>query len=390
MLRIILILLIFSDAASGRAHAAELECGGAEEGTVQVDGLLDDWQGVTGLTRQGESAKDAAFTVRCNYDETTLYVSVDVQDERVIRRGKKDKGAEDRLALTIGKERLDVRPGSADGVAAKTTWNGKAVKGLEVADGLQTHGWAVEAAIPLARVRGWAKGVPALALAVEVSDADLLTEKKHQEVVSVSDAKLVFDAASAVYRQFLKDMKIKAADIRLDIMADMDGTPGAERVIVAGRIVGVLSDSYVYMRLPPAKAKDVLSVQIIDLAGDGKHAVVGHWVEAGNGGSREVIAVWNLLRDGSFPMIWGHEVAKVQGANKLTNTWSLEPRKHKKNKKKIVPGHDIIVRVGEAIGWTADTWTEDPAQDVKPILLPWAGQQIEHWHFRGDESYGGE
>ncbi len=375
----------------GAQADAEVECGLAAKGVVQVDGLLDDWQGVKGLAREGADARDAGFTFRCNYDDDTLYLSVDVQDERVIRRKRGDRAAEDTVAITIGKDRLIVLPAYADaGAAAKVTWDGGAISrksGIAVADSLQKAGFSIEASIPLARLASFGKDVPSLPLVVEFKDADQLHDKGFEETVSTGAARLTFAESGALYRQFLDDLKLEPKDIQVDTMANMDGEPGDERVLVAGYIVGVLSDRYYYMRIP-AKPKDVLEVKVIDLAGEGKSAIVARYVEHGDDGtSREILAVWNLLRDGSFPQVWIHEVAKRDGKNHITNTWELAP---KKKGKKVLRGKDIVVKVGEAVGWTAETWNEAPADDMNPILLPWGDKKIEHWHFRGDESYGGE
>jgi hypothetical protein len=392
--QIAVILTLFWSASAYANADAEVECGLAQKGTVQVDGLLDDWQGVNGLERHGDDARDAGFTFRCNYDDDTLYVSLDVHDERVIRRKRGDRGAEDTVAITIGKDKLIVLPAYADsGAVAKYSWNGGAISrksGIAVADSLQKVGFSVEASIPFARLRSYGKDVPTLPLAVEFDDADQLHDTKFDEKITTGDARLTFAEGEQLYHQFLDDLKLKPKDVQIDMMANMDGEPGDERVLIAGYIVGVLSDQYYYMKIP-AKPKDILAVKVVDLAGEGKFAIVAHYIEYGDGGSREVVAVWNLLRDHSFPIVWAHEVAKKQGKNKITNSWELAPKMVGKGKRqKKVPGQDIIVKVGDAVGWTSDTWNESPAEDMNPILLPWGDKKIEHWHFRGDESYGGE
>jgi hypothetical protein len=388
MTRMSLILLVFDTFAGSTAWAEDVECQLAEEGVVQVDGLLDDWQGVAGLSQTGvDGERDATVTFRCNYDQDTLYFSVDVRDDLIVR----GKGAEDRISVIVGPDRLDASPAYAEKKArSKSTWNGKAAKGLEVADSLQQGGWAVEAAVPLKRLRGWTKGAATLALRVDFADADLQSMKKHEEVVTTGASRIVFSEALAVYREFLRDMKLKPKDITIDMMVDMDGEPGPERVLVAGRTVGVLADQYYYMKLPPAKPKDLIDVKVVDLAGAKKHAIVAQWMEHGKVGSREVVGVFVLLRDGSFPMIWAHEITKVHGANKITNTWSLEPRTKKAKGKKKIEGQDIVVKVGDATGWTEENWQPETVEGMYPILLPWGEKQVEHWHFRGDEAYGGE
>lgn len=404
MRRITLIFLAIV-AFEGPAIAAEIDCGLTQTDVIVVDGMLDDWQGVKGVKRSGaagSSSRDAVLVVRCNYDAETLYLAIDVTDERVIRRDKREKLAEDKVVVTFGDRSLEVYPAdAASRQAQKASWSdGAAPKGLAIADSLQERGWSVELGLPLGRVPGWGRGVPGLEFSVEHHDADLLTEREHQEVVSTGDGLLVFEEAAALYQQFLTEHKLKPSDIVLDTMANMDAAPGAERVLVGGRVIGVLGAEYSYLKLPIAKAKDLLSVKVIDLAGEGKSCILAHYVERGNGGLREVLAVWNVMADGSFARTWAHEIAKQLGQSRLTNTFSLEAKqpaapagkkkKKPKKPKKPLPGFDIVVRVGDVTGFTAETWNELPAEDMVPILLPWGPKQQETWHFQGDESFGGE
>jgi hypothetical protein len=381
-------------AGPGVARAAEVVCVLVEKDVVNVDGLLDEWTWTKGTRFAGANARDAAMTVRCAYDDDGLYLSVDVVDDQLVRRKKGDKGAEDQVVVSFGgKAVLDLAPGDPDGgVAARL----KVPKGVAAADSLQPKGWSVEVALPRARVPGWGKSVTALAAGVEWRDADMFSEKQAQEVVGTPPGStLVLEEGASLYKQYLDDMHIKPKDIWMDQMANMDGEPGDERVIGAGRTIGILSDRYSYMTLPVPK-KDVLSVKLVDLAGEGQVAIVAHYVERGNGGSREVVAVWMLQPDGSFARPFAHEVAKESPAGRMTNVWSMEPRtppkgKGKKGAKKAPAGGkglDIVITVGEVRGFTAETWNESPATDMAPILLPWAEPKRERWRFQGSESFG--
>ena len=373
------------------AQAAEIVCGLAAQDLVVVDGMLDDWQGVTAERFAAGAFNDAGLAVRCNYDAQAVYLAVDVSDNQLIRRGKGDRGAEDMLVLAFGATRLELLPADGENrLPMKARWsNGKPVKGLEIADSLQPKGWSFELAIPKARLPGFAKGVTQVAFHLELHDADLFSERAAQDVISSGDGgKLVLEEGAQLYKQALADLRIKPKDIWLDQLANMDGAPGKERVIVAGRTVVIMGEAYSYMQLPVVK-KDVLALKLVDLAGEGKTSIVVHYVERGNGGAREIVAVWNVLSDGSFGRPFAAEVAKESAVGRMTCKWALEPKQTRKGKKLVKgKGQDIVVRVGDVRGFSQETWNEYPAEDMAPILLPWGEVKEQRWHFRGDESYG--
>jgi hypothetical protein len=375
----------------GRAEAHELECGLTEPGVITVDGLLSDWQGVSGLRRADANPQDASFVVRCNHDAEAVYLSVEVTDDLLIRTSR--PAGDDRLVFGFGPERLEVYPTHRDaGQALKVKWQRPAsTKGILVADSLLPRGWSVEAAFPLGRVPGWHKGLTAFPFSLELGDADLRVDSKVQTTLSTGGGLIVFAEGGALYQQFLKEHRIRPADVKVDTLANMDGEPGQERVVVGGKVIGILGEEYVYFVLPVVSGKDVLEVKILDLAGEGKSSALVRYVERGGGGSREVLSVWNLLPDGSIARTFAHELGKELGPARITGTYSLVARSvGKGKKKKAAPGHDIVVTCGSAVGFSAQNWNELPAEDMQPILLPWMDKKQSTWHFRGDEAFGGE
>jgi hypothetical protein len=376
---------------AAHAHASEIVCGLAEKDLIVVDGLLDDWKGVEPARFGASSWSDAGLIVRCNYDADAVYLAIDVSDNQLVRRKAGDRAAEDMLVLAFGSARLELLPADGENrVPMKARWaDGKPTRGLQIADSLQPKGWSFEVAIPKARLPGFAKGVTQVPFELELHDADLFSERTAQDVVtSGAGGALVLEEGAQLYKQMLEELHIKPKDIWKDQMANMDGAPGMERVIVAGRIVAVLGESYSYMQLPVPK-KDILALRLVDLAGEGKTAIVVHYVERGNGGSREVLAVWNVMSDGSFNRPFAAEVAKESPGGRMSCKWSIEPKQTKKGRKVIKgKGQDIVVRVGDVRGFEQNSWNELPAEDMAPILLPWGEVKERRWHFRGDESYG--
>lgn len=380
----------------GVADAADIECGLSQVGVVTVDGLLDDWSGVQGMNLSGGSPGDAAATLRCNYDEQALYLAVSVTDERLIRT-KKAGSAEDHLSINFGGARLEIWPADTDkNIKASVRWStGESAKHVTVVDSLQKDGWSVELAIPRDRLPGGGKNAVLIRFELEMHDADLAVDKKAQAVLTTgAGGVLAFEEAASMFRAFLEQNKLKRSELRLDTFANMDGEPGLERVVAGGKVIAVIGSEYSYIELPVQSPKDILEVRVVDLAGQGKASVIGRYVERGGNGSREVLAVWNLRNDNSFARTFAHEMAKQLGKNRLTNTWALvAPGKGKarkpKSKGSAQAGYQLVIKVGEVVGFTEESWQEMPASDMIPILVPWGEAHAEVWHFRDDEFSGG-
>ena len=62
------------------AAAADAVCVKVAAGSVQLDGLLDDWGGHEDI-RTGPDPRDASFSLRCAYDDHTLYLAVSQSGE---------------------------------------------------------------------------------------------------------------------------------------------------------------------------------------------------------------------------------------------------------------------------------------------------------------------
>jgi hypothetical protein len=379
-------LLIFSILLGFRPDAAaapsELTCTLVAGGLIQIDGLLDDWQGMRELTKAGPDPRSAALALRCAYDQQNLYLVANITDDRLVRTRARTKD-EDHLVFAFGALRLEVYPAAAEaGAKLYAGWIGKGGPKVAVADSLQKRGWSVELALPLAKIPGFTAHAPGVTVAVELYDADVITAHRIDNVVSTGDVLLAFEEAAAGLKQLLDQLGLHRGDITLDTVAEMDGEAGPERVIAAGKYVGVIGEGYLYLELPVASAKDVLGVEVRDLGGAGKSSLIVRTVERGNGGAREVLSIWNL-HGGAIQRTFAHEIAKQVGNARMTNRWELVPRGKGKR------GLDLLITPGDVTGFSEATWRETPAQDMAPILLPWGPKKQELWHFERDEVSGG-
>jgi hypothetical protein len=369
---------------STSAAAADIPCGPVEKGVIHVDGLLDDWNDVSGIDIGGRD-RDFSFTVKCNYDEKTLYLAIDVRDD-YFARTRESKAGEDHLEIAFvdqGKvEKLVVYP--ADDAAKaprKVHWSsGHAMKGVEVADAKQAAGWGVEARLALASVPGWSVGVPSIKLGVAAYDCDSKASSKTEATLESSPIASVaamgvveFPEANATLDAFLRDRKLSSKDVLFDKMARVG--PGATlRMVVAGGYIAAIGDEYSYVTLPFRDKKDLKEVRLVDLGGDGHDAAVIRYVERGGGGVREVLAAYRTTSEG-LRRTFGCEVAKSQGANRLDTKVSFL----KKGR-----ATEILIEPLPPVGWTELTYRESPAADLVPIPTPWGTEKRARFQFKGE------
>jgi hypothetical protein len=222
----------------GPARAADLACGPAERGTVQLDGLTDDWAEVAGVDGGGQDG-NASFTLKCNIEEgRTLLLLVDVRDNYMVRTKQTHPG-EDHLELTLGGGKLLVYPGDARALPTVARWGNRPARNVKAVSALQQHGWAVELAIPLSAIApSWKQNMP-IAYRAALADTDSKAQLKTERTVELAGS-LVFGEGDSAIDAFLSDRKLKRGDIWFDKSARLGGKQGA-RLVIAGRNLAAFS-----------------------------------------------------------------------------------------------------------------------------------------------------
>jgi hypothetical protein len=353
------------------AHAADLPCGPAEKGTINLDGLTDDWTEVEGIDAGGRDT-NASFTLKCNTEERTLMLLVDVRDSYFVRT-KAAKPGEDHLTLTLAGHALTVFPGDARAIPTLARWGSKPAKGVRAVSALQQAGWAVELAIPMSAIPGYKPGMP-LPYKASFADCDAKAALKTERTVD-SSGSIVFAEGDSALEGFLKDRNHKKSDIWFDKGISMGGKSGG-RAVAAGRDLAFITDGYVFIELPVKTRADVKDARVVDLAGDGRAAIVMRYLEHGAGGTREVLAAWRVLGDSDIRRVFAAEVSKQLPAGRVDDKVAFVKRGK---------ATDIVVDAGPASGVSAATWREAPAEDMIPVMLPWADDHHARYQFLGDE-----
>ncbi len=345
-------------ASAAPSVAGSIRCDDLETTDLSIDGLLDDWKQNQVLARIGAPA-DGAIDLRCSWDGTALALMLDIKDDRVVRV-RSGKGHEDHVDISIaaagGKPTMiGVYPGNAIAKAKIT-----APPKVEVADSLQPKGFSIEARIPANRLAGFSPSTPSLDLEIVFHDSDAAAGGHDNDLVlgntiELGDRKDLLD-------DFLRSVRLKRGDVKVDTLAELDPDHrGKERLVAGGTVIGVLTEQFAYVSLPAATAADVRAVKLVPFGARGLQIISALVRQSGNGGSRDLLMLWTVW-SGQLQPLAQIEVRKELHGNLLESTWVLGKGKH---------GPELVVTPKPAVGWTADTWNEQPADDADPILVPW-------------------
>lgn len=387
-------------AAPARAAGRDIACGGVEAGTIHVDGLISDWEGVSSTEIAGSpvpaDGKPLVAKLRCNYDDKALYLLIEVQDDSLVRTAAAGP-LEDHLevALDLGGGRMDrllVYPGSyqqklprrlrwaAGGAGLPRPIDGegpagraKPLKGppvVEVYDSLLPLGYSVELRLPLKALPAHKPGTP-LPLGIKIVDVD---SRARPQIVSVADtssgerpedlSRVQFQEAQSALESLLDDLKAGHSDIWWDKTGDIGGGPG--RVLMIARALCVIGKEYGWQEVAPSR-QDIKDVQLVSV-GDKLTAAALRTSESGGGGSRELLRLYRLQK-GQFQPIFIAEVRKQIGQDVLESQVSYVKRG------KAV---DIVLTAKPPVGFTEATYQEFPATDAQPILLPWKDKKARY------------
>lgn len=397
----------------GAAHPAAaselttIPCGLVDDGTIHIDGLTGDWEGYSPITlkstlQPGATGRSLTVRVSCNFDPKNVYLLIDVVDD-ILMRSKAADATEDHLVLgfgTIGKsgdveriDRLRIWPGVArDKLQRTVRWEGhgpsvvegegpagrskplpKGAQVFEVFDSLQPQGYAIELRLPKKVIPGFREGSP-LRLAVKVVDSDGPgPDKRGYAESSPVDkpqtlSEVIFEDGDNSHNDIFSDLKVGRDDVYFEKTADVGS--GVGKVMALGRFLAFVNKGYSYHELGRSRA-DVKDLQLVQLA-DGQHAVAARVTERGQGGGREVLRLFRLV-GGRFEAIFAAEVGKEQGSKRLSVKVDFVRRGK---------GTDIEISPQPAVGFSEASYTEMPAEDVAPILLPWQDKKA-RWSYKG-------
>lgn len=171
---------------------------------------------------------------------------------------------------------------------------------------------------------------------------------------------------------FRAQVGLPGARARFDEAGDVADDRRPERVAVIDRYIVVVGPGFLggtrwlYQELGAVSAADVLSLELVDVTGDGKKDVVLRTRQLGGEVTREIQSIHTLV-EGRLVRLWSQEVVRQGAAGQRVECTVRIVRRGPR------PA-ELEVRPGRATGWTQETWRfgRDPTPP-EPLLLPWSG-----------------
>ena len=332
------------DPASGA-----LRCAMQPTDDLVIDGLIDDWRDVAIAARVG-AAPDGQIALRCVWDGKYLAFAASIIDDKIVRVPS-GHGHEDHVSFALaagGKPmRFDVYPGTS---IAKPRSTGAPA---QIGDSLQPNGFSIEARVPAAAIPGFGGSTPQIDVRVVFHDSDRATGGDDSDLeiaqpLELSDRKDLLD-------DFLHTVHLAKSDITRDELVDLDpDRKGKERLVAGGTVIGVLTDQFAFVSMPAKPSR----IELLPMGPHGQQVIAATVRQTGNGGSRDVLMLWTVW-SGQLSPLKNIEIRKELGGNVLSSSYKVDKGK-------------LVVAPQPAVGFTKDTYNEEPTDDAEPILLPWA------------------
>ena len=358
-------------AAGGSAVASSLEFNQLDRATpVKLDGVPQEWPARTnaGQVVSGDAA-GLALNSGLQYDDDNIYVAGEVTDAKckvgvdhtslvLAISGPGGVLVAREIAFYAGK------PGESSGSVkyASGAQKGRDVVGAKIVEAPAKGGYTFEAVVPwstFTEARLVRVGMRGVVRYVDGSGAVLATGPGDGSSPSTLPA-LLTESEQAILEGLLQPKGLPTTP-KIDIYADVAGTPMKERISLYGSYLTVCGPGYrggkeYFVR---DVAAEVLSLEARNITGH-EHAdlLLRRRFTLPKGGTRDWFEIWNF--NGDEPQTaFAHEIEVTT------------PGGHKADDALHVGEKEIDVSIDAIQGWDASTYKEPIVGDAEPILLPW-------------------
>jgi hypothetical protein len=153
-------------------------------------------------------------------------------------------------------------------------------------------------------MRRWLVGV-SIVLVAGLASAGADEEREHER-----------DGEQHAFASFLKSCGLHKRDIYFDRALTLHGKENARLLLASGKTAQYLAalseeGSYVYIEMPWRERGDLRDARVLDLAGDGRQALIIRYLEHGStGDTREVLGVWRLPSESHIRRVFSAAVDK--------------------------------------------------------------------------------
>jgi hypothetical protein len=355
--------------------------------TIKLDGLPKEFNGLVALAQpvKGTAKKpDLEAKATLAYDDTDLYLAVDVTDD-VLKGG----GTGDRVRLVLGfpngtTAEVVVAPGDPGKTAAAVKKSdGSAIAGAKAVEAERAGGWTMEAKIPWAAFPAAQTTRVGLRAGVFVDDSDAASiDATVSNATGAGHGSLPLwplEAEQALTAGLLKEKNLLAKRPTHDLYVNVHGDSMQERVLVYDRWLVVLGPrfrkgtEYFYADLG-VEASMFVSVEARDLTGDGRDDLVLRKRIGKTGTYREQLGIDAFLSGDSPQSVFRHEVAVVTEKGSVENKVTFVQDGGK-------PA--IKLEVAPAKGFDAGSYKEPTETSISAVLLPWGTVKSRTFRFDG-------
>lgn len=401
-------------AQPSQAQRLDIQPTRVRQGTVKVDGFINDWRSVPTLEVQaltrGEpeydwtGPRDLSLVVQSQVDEETLYLAIEVRDNQVV--GPKGRKGGDRVEIWLdggpaAKERLrmlEVSIGDIEAGGKPTARWGHpkslrgAPAGLQLDGALRapegkTQGYFLEIGLPLSQISDPPPGWEPVGIAVIARDWDYDDPNEDEAAVATApfDARKERDVAT-LGRLQLGDLPSQIEGFlrhkpaarkhapQFAQWGDLGGDGRREYVAQLGPWLlligqGLGAGQYYYYELPTPGQLTPTGVELRDLTGDGLAEVIVRYEMsyADQGVTQEMMAIFHYAQD-RLLLSFQSETGNRGAGWSFQNQVKIKPGKGKRPATLLVTRGKLQGSLEPAAYPDVD---KDQVVDWDRALLPW-------------------
>ncbi len=360
-------------------QAPRLACPESEPKNIKLDGIINEWSGMSTLTLgkndivsgadKRNNDKDLSVDIRSTYVAGEgVYILVEVTDSRIIVGGR-SSGDDDRVVISIGdpKKKVtfippsDTRKAVIDGMPKGAS--GRVVR--------QEFGYAVEFGVTWS-TWGVFPDLIEVPLSITVYDTDSAAAPKTETVMALDGAAypkttlFEFAAIANLQQEVFEKLGVSDSDVKLKDIGNFAAGKKLERFIWVDKYIVLLGGdagiSFFFVQLAE-DAAHVLKLETLDVDGDGVKDFFTELKIVDGDNEWKMVAVWSHQPRG-IGRIFAHMLAFAAKEHFLTNTYKMT----EKSKKYTI--EFTFEKASPSI--TQKNWKGTPPDnELNPMILPW-------------------
>lgn len=366
--------------------------------TIRLDGIPREWPSPLkplATTVQGDrpASKDLSASFAIAYDDASLYLALDVDDDRLVRTSGCSK-TDDHASFVIAfpkasggyvSHEIALFPGDPGKLpGCVTTSAGAKITGAKIIEAPKAGGYTFEAAIPWSSFPEASRTRVGMRGTVRFHDND---GRGIRTVVASSKSRpagelpaLLTEPEQSLKEGLLRQWSLPDAP-DYEFIADIAGDGMNERVLVHDKWLVVLGphfrggSEYFFADLgASARSGQIPRFEVRNLTGKAKAEI---WLEKRIGTKtsyREVVEVLGFGPGDRTLSLFRHEVGIKTPEGVIRNEVKLVPE----------GGKTVIeVRAGSATGYTAESYKEPIERTFHSMLFPWGSVKARRYAYNG-------